>query len=449
MTDLYRNVAPEVSTGFSFDDEVLKKALKRIYNEDFNPMTEIEENLFNEFWDKLNEATYKGIGNSGVFIDPDDDFHNALRYNNGVFSAFKVHRMQNDMAARLLDENGVLKPFEQWLNDVQDIADHQNRIWFKTEYDTAIKRAHQAAEWKQFEREADILPNLEWIKTTAINPGLDHKVFWFPTGIIRPINDSLWNEHKPGDRWGCKCSLRATDKPVTPLRGSSTLDNPAPGLDNNPGEEGILFSDSHPYNPPNCAACTLPGEKVLSNNSAGKFFNAAKGKKDCYHCSRPMELMKKAGVATKESKKSAEEISKKLDKLYEKLVSERKIAQESHIKQKRLHFDNLKTGNITTSKKTMKAILNHIYNNEQLKAALVINRNISSLKFIRVSPLGEGKDMTNPVDIANVQAKVAKGITNYNSYEYRYKGNVFYVKTEEVNIRGHIFERIYSFTRKP
>ena len=448
MTDLYRNVAPEVSTGFSFDDEVLKKALKRIYSEDFNPMTEIEENLFNEFWDNLNEATYEGIGNSGVFIDPDDDFYQALRNNNGVFSTFKTHRMQNDMAARLLDENGELKPFEQWLNDVQTIADHQVRQWFRTEYDTAIKRAHLAAEWKQFEQEADVLPNLEWIKSTSIIPGEDHRIFW---GTIRPINDPFWNEHKPGDRWGCKCGLRSTDKAptknITSFAGND--DVPAPGLNNNPGKDGQIFSDSHPYNPPNCAACTLPGKKVLSNDSAGKFFNAAKGKKDCYHCSRPMELMKKAGVATKESKKSAEEISKKLDKLYEKLVSERKTAQESHIKQKRLHFDNLKTGNITTSKKTMKAILNHIYNDEQLKAALVINRNISSLKFIRVSPLGEGKDMANPVDIANVQAKAAKGITNYNSYEYRYKGNIFYVKTEEVNIRGHIFERIYSFTRKP
>jgi hypothetical protein len=37
------------------------------------------------------------------------------------------------------------------------IADHQVYQWLQTEYDTAVIRAHQAADWKQFEREKDIL----------------------------------------------------------------------------------------------------------------------------------------------------------------------------------------------------------------------------------------------------------------------------------------------------
>jgi hypothetical protein len=249
MNDLYRNALPDVSSGFVFDDDVLKAALKRIYSEDFNLMTQIEENLFNEFWDKLNEATDKGVGATLAVapIDTDLEFLEELRYNNGVFAAFKTHRMQNDVAAKLLDEEGELKPFEQWLNDVQPIADHQCRTWFQTEYDTAIKRAHLAAEWRQFEREADVLPNLEWIKSTSITPGEDHRIFW---GTIRPMNDNFWSEHKPGDRWGCKCSLRATDKEPTPMDDGpnpTKTDDPVPGLDNNPADDGKLFSDSHPY----------------------------------------------------------------------------------------------------------------------------------------------------------------------------------------------------------
>ena len=246
MTDLYRDALEEVSTGFAFDDDVLKAALKRIYEKDFHPMTGIEEHLFNAFWDNLNEAADKGYG-PRTSIDPDDDFIRELRYNNGVFAAFKVHRMQNDMAAQLLDENGDLKPFRQWLSDVQPIADHQCRRYFQTEYDTAVRRAHIAARWRQFEREADILPNLEWIKSTSITPGADHRIFW---GIIRPVSDDFWNNHRPGDRWNCKCDLQATDKPATPAEGipqDSKTDKPAAGLDNNPAKDGRLFSDTHPY----------------------------------------------------------------------------------------------------------------------------------------------------------------------------------------------------------
>lgn len=232
------------SSSMSFDDELLKKALKRIYEKEFNPITGIEENLFNEFLSTLNTALDKGFGTPAV-NDRDYDFYQALRRNNAVFSAFKVHRMQNDIAAKLLDENGDLKPFNRFANDVQSITDHQCRKWLKTEYDTAIIRAHQAADWKQFEREADILPNLEWVKSTSIHPGEDHIIYW---GLVLPIHHPFWKEHRPGDRWNCKCSLRSTDKAVSKsIPGATPFDIPAEGLDQNPGTTAKLFSDSHPY----------------------------------------------------------------------------------------------------------------------------------------------------------------------------------------------------------
>lgn len=82
------------------------------------------------------------------------------------------------MAQLLLDSKGNLKPFEQWRKEVLPIASHQVGTWLRTEYDTAVIRAHQAADWRQFEREKDILPNLRWVESTSIHPGLDHKRFW-------------------------------------------------------------------------------------------------------------------------------------------------------------------------------------------------------------------------------------------------------------------------------
>lgn len=251
MNDLYRDAAEagtEAASGFSFDDEVLKKALKNIYSKKFHPMTDIEENLFNEICKTFNEATDKGFG-ARKPADPDYDFYQEIRHNNAVFSAFKVHRAQNDMAANLLDAEGKLKPFAQWAKDVQPIATHQVEDWLQTEYDMAIKRAHQAADWKQFEREKDVLPNLEWVSSEglSIEPGADHKAFW---GTILPLDHPFWKSHKPKDRWGCNCSLRATDKPCTPKEGipsGGNDDKPADGLDGNPGQTGEIFSESHPY----------------------------------------------------------------------------------------------------------------------------------------------------------------------------------------------------------
>lgn len=118
----------------------------------------------------------------------------------------------------------------------------------RTEYDTAVIRAQQAANWQQFEREKHILPNLEWMPSTSVTPGLDHKDFW---GTILPVNHPFWDAHRPGDRWNCKCSLTATDKAVNkmPLDTdlNSPVNKPAKGLDNNPGKDGMMFSFSHPF----------------------------------------------------------------------------------------------------------------------------------------------------------------------------------------------------------
>ncbi len=55
------------------------------------------------------------------------------------------------------------------------------------------------------------------------------------------------NIHRPGDRWNCKCDLTATDEEPTPLPDEDDKNRPQPGLDNNPGTDGKLFSDNHPY----------------------------------------------------------------------------------------------------------------------------------------------------------------------------------------------------------
>jgi hypothetical protein len=119
--------------------------------------------------------------------------------------------------------------------------------WLRTEYDTAVLRANLARQWKDFEKNKDLFPNLKWMPTTSVYIGEDHRPFWDPVSVIRPIDDPFWNEHRPGDRWNCKCSLQATQEPVTAVPDSGENEKPAPGLKGNPAKEGKIFGDSHPY----------------------------------------------------------------------------------------------------------------------------------------------------------------------------------------------------------
>ena len=258
---------------------MLAQFVQRIYR-GFDTATGIEPAMWREVLRIVNEATVEGLA-QGKASTREESFLAALRHANGVFAAFKVHTMGQEMAAKLLDADGRLKPFGKWLDDISSISSHQVGAWLQTEYDTAVIRAHNAADWQEFERNKDVMPNLRWMPTTSKDPESSHRAYW-QRKLTLPVDDPFWNEHHPGDRWNCKCSLEQTDDPATPeLKTQFADDRPQRGLDNNPGKDGHLFSQDHPYFPKSCSKC--PFNKGFKNKLETFLKNE---KKHCYNCSK-------------------------------------------------------------------------------------------------------------------------------------------------------------------
>ena len=271
--------SPLVESDVNFSVETIARALVNIYKRDVDIDHEVEENLFQETRQIFNKAISEGYANAAEkdVPLPDDAFREAILHSADVFSAFRTHRMQKDIAAQMIDDDGQVKPFQKFIRDVSPYIEHRNRAWLQTEYDTAIIRAHNAAEWKMFEQEKDVFPNLEWIQSTSPDPGADHMIYW---GTIRPVDDPFWSEHKPGDRWNCKCRLRQTEKEVTPTPKSDTKSDPDKGLESNPWKAKELFSQKHSYYPQSCASCPFAGSKLMA------LAQGLAGRKNCNACKR-------------------------------------------------------------------------------------------------------------------------------------------------------------------
>lgn len=273
---------------------MLQQYLRAIYN-GFDTSRAVEPTMWREVLRVLNEATVSGLLQSRAPTHR-DSFLAALRHSNEVFAAFKVHSMSERMAARLLNPDGTLKPFRQWADDVKSISSHYVGAWLRTEYDTALIRAHNAADWQQFIRDADVMPNLRWMPTTSPKPESSHRAFW-ERKLTLPVSDPFWDEHHPGDRWNCKCSLEQTDDPPTPeLKAEFAGEAPQPGLTNNPGKDGHTFSQDHPYFPKSCSSC--PFNKGMKNRLMKVFRNE---EKHCYNCSKINRAIQQPGVATAKS----------------------------------------------------------------------------------------------------------------------------------------------------
>lgn len=263
----------------SFSVESIAHALVNIYKGEMDIDHEVEEHLFQEASKIFRDAIDEGYANAAEENAPlpEEAFREAILHSADVFSAFRTHRMQKDIAAQLLDSKGQLKPFSKFVKDVSPYIEHRNRTWLQTEYDTAVIRAQNAAEWKMFEQEKDVYPNLEWIQSTSPDPGADHMIFW---GTIRPVDDAFWNEHRPGDRWNCKCELRQTDKNATAVPESDGKSDAARGLETNPAKAEELFSQKHPYYPHDCMSCPFAGNKLMA------LAMDLVGRKNCHACAK-------------------------------------------------------------------------------------------------------------------------------------------------------------------
>lgn len=262
--------------------DIMEAFMRHVYEHGIKDADVIEDaDMWREVLRIINDATVEGLMQSHV-PTLEDNFLRELRHGNEVFSAFKVHAMDKEMQRLLIDESGKLKPFSKWRDDVEKIASHQCGAWLRTEYDTAVIRAHNAADWKEYERDKDIMPNLRWMPTTSGEPEAKHRSYWLRR-VNLPVDHPFWNEHHPGDRWNCKCTLEQNDDPIVlpPSDGSDSGATPHQGLENNPGKDGHIYNDTHPYFPKSCNECAAYRASGLKNRLKLLFRNQ---KKDCYNC---------------------------------------------------------------------------------------------------------------------------------------------------------------------
>lgn len=249
----------------------------------FDVENSIEPTMWQELTKIMNEATAKGLSKGEFSIDHNRGFLESVKHANEIFAAFKTHAMGKSMASKLLDDNGNLKPFDKWMKDISSISSHHVGSWLKTEYNTAVLRAHNAADWRSFIENKDIMPNLRWMPTTSPDAEAVHRGYW-EKKLTLPVEHPFWNKHHPGDRWNCKCSLESTDDPASPddILDDLPIEPAQRGLENNPGKDGKIFNDTHPYFPKNCNQCSFYKNRGFKNKVKTWFNNH---EKDCYNCS--------------------------------------------------------------------------------------------------------------------------------------------------------------------
>lgn len=367
------------------------------------------------------EGHSSALNSSFNQVEMSDIMRRRLERSNYIFSGFKAFHELNEAFPSLIDENGNRKSFERFLNDVRKIDETYNSNYLRAEYNFVQASATMAAKWEEFSRYGDRY-NLQYrtVGDDKVRP--EHAAL---NRVTLPITDKFWEEFYPPNGWGCRCTVvqvRKSKYPVTDHDEAMSLGELATGKDTkgifrfNSGKQEKAVPDYNPYTISRCRDCDIANGKLkLAFVPDNELCAACAILRECYD--------QKRTEAFKQYRKDMEDKAERFSGIYE----------------------NLSTKNYYQTRKSFKRGIGHARNIDEAEMFVEVNNHIGELTFVRVSPLGENKNLTDPKDIANLQKKKERGVTSYNIYELNFKGDIWIVKTEVYKNRS---ETVYALYKK-
>jgi SPP1 gp7 family putative phage head morphogenesis protein len=178
------------------------------------------------------------------FTTPDAEMLLRITRDTWQFAAAKNHQELRDLTLALKDASGKLREWREFKDAADKIGLKYNERWMRTEYDQAIAGAQNAARWTEFEREKDVIPNLQYqtVGDKLVRP--EHQLL---DGIVKPLDDPFWNTHYPPNGWGCRCeAIQSVRGDVTPDKDVPPV-NIAPLFRTNLAKTGLIYPKNHPY----------------------------------------------------------------------------------------------------------------------------------------------------------------------------------------------------------
>lgn len=246
----------------SFSEQVYQKAMRLLHQKGvMNPEIMDDKqirSMVNEYTSILNTAVSpaisKGVESGIISAEMKRHLDNDVY----LFSGFKTYHELKDASAMLRDDNGQLKPFNRFYNDITAIKQDYNKNWLQSEYIFATQSSVMAAKWKEQEADDDRY-NLQYRTAGDSRVRPEHAAL---NRTTLPASDPFWNEYYPPNGWRCRCTVVQVRKGKYPETDSSTAmqqgreatyeagkngTNKAAIFRFNPGKQQVIFPPHHPY----------------------------------------------------------------------------------------------------------------------------------------------------------------------------------------------------------
>jgi len=213
------------------------------------------DDMTNDAARQLLTATAKAIKqgvDSHLPLDVPPTLRYALENNAFIFSGLKTFHALREVGLSMVRDDGSIKSFEEFKDDVKQINQRYNENYLYAEYKHAVGTSQMAAKWVDIEADGDRY-DLQYRTAGDDKVRPDHAAL---NGITLPPSDPFWSKYYPPNGWGCRCTA------VQVRVGKYQRSNPADAMQAgdvatdeakqkmfryNAGKTMQLFPPKHPY----------------------------------------------------------------------------------------------------------------------------------------------------------------------------------------------------------
>ena len=237
---------------FGFDSRVFERAAEWVRERGGFIPSMLQEQPARDVIDE----TFRILGgavSSSISEEMPAELTGLLENNAFIFSGLKTYHSLNEVGLSLIGDEGGIKPFEKFHEDVAKIDAKYNRNYLYAEYNHAVTSSQMAAKWHDFQQDGDRY-NLQYRTANDERVREEHQRLH---NITLPVSDPFWEQFMPPNGWNCRCVVVQVRKGRYPESdsqqavgiGEEITDEPKKRIFRfNPGKELKVFPDKHPYN---------------------------------------------------------------------------------------------------------------------------------------------------------------------------------------------------------
>lgn len=237
---------------FGFDSRIFERAAEWVRERGGFTPAMLQEQPARDVIDE----TFRILGgavSSSIVEEMPAELTGLLENNAFIFSGLKTYHSLNEVGLSLIGDDGGIKPFEKFHEDVAKIDAKYNRNYLYAEYNHAVTSSQMAAKWHDFQQDGDRY-NLQYRTANDERVREEHQRLH---NITLSVNDPFWEQFMPPNGWNCRCVVVQVRKGRYPESdsqravgiGEEITDEPKKRIFRfNPGKELKVFPDKHPYN---------------------------------------------------------------------------------------------------------------------------------------------------------------------------------------------------------